>query len=260
MSKYSAAYTGSVVHVRHRPAAHQLRYRVFYLLLDLDELPTLDHRLRLFSYNRRGLFSFHDRDHGPRDGSNVRDWVETQLHDAGLSTDGGRISVLCMPRIFGYAFNPLSVYFCHDRAGALTAVLYEVSNTFRESHTYLVPIVRDSPDTLQHVFDKVFYVSPFIPMDCRYDVSLHPPGLHTSITIRESDPDGPLLAATFQGSLKPLGDAFLAGALIRYPLLTLKVVAGIHWNAVRLWLKGVPIFRHPPKPANPVTIVPHVDP
>jgi len=255
MSDISTAYTGAVVHVRHRPAAHRLRYRVFYLLLDLDELSALDRRLRLFAHNRRGLFSFRDRDHGPRDGTRVRDWVEAQLRDAGLSTDGGRVSILCMPRILGYAFNPLSVYFCHDKTGALIAVLYEVSNTFGESHTYLVPVGPGAPDVLQHAFDKNFYVSPFIPMDCRYDISLQPPGRHTSIAIREADPDGPLLAATFHGTLEQLNDRFLAATLIRYPLLTLKVVVGIHWNAVRLWLKGVPVFRHPPEPTSRVTVV-----
>lgn len=255
MSRYSAAYSGAVVHIRLRPRTHRLRYRVFYLLLDLDELPALDRKSRLFAYNRRGLFSFFDKDHGPRDGTRVRDWVETQLRDIGLSADGGRIAVLCMPRILGYAFNPLSVYFCHDKEGALIAVLYEVSNTFGESHTYLVPVGPDSADVLQHGFDKNFYVSPFIPMDCHYDVSLRPPGRHTSITIRESDADGPLLAATFHGTLRQLDDMFLAGTLVRFPLLTLKVVAGIHWNAVKLWMKGVPVFRHPTKPPNPVTVV-----
>lgn len=255
MIDISAAYTGTVVHVRHRPAAHRLRYRVFYLLLELDELPALDRRSRLFAYNRRGLFSFHDKDHGPRDGTPVRDWVNAQLQAAGLSNGGGRIAILCMPRILGYAFNPLSVYFCHDENGALIAVLYEVSNTFGETHTYLVPTEPETPDMLQHAFDKKFYVSPFIPMECRYEISLRPPGRQTSIAIREADPEGPLLAATFHGNMEKLNDRFLAATLIRYPLLTLKVVVGIHWNAVKLWLKGAPLFRHPPEPPDRVTVV-----
>lgn len=259
MSSLSAAYTGHVVHARHRPRAHRLRYGVFYLLLDLDELDVLDGKLRLFAHNRAGVFSFHDRDHGPRDGTDLRAWVDAQLTAAGIELSGGRVTLLCLPRILGYVFNPLSVYFCHDRAGALKAVLYQVANTFGESHIYLVrEDGGDAPsDTamLHHGFDKVFHVSPFIPMDCRYDVTLRPPGQHVSIVIRESDREGPLLAATLHADRSELNDGFLARSFLRYPLLTLKVIAGIHWDALRLWLKRTPLVRHTQPPENPVSIV-----
>ena len=266
MTRVSAAYSGRVVHARHRPRAHRLRYGVFYLLLDLDEIDELDRGSRLFAHNRAGMFSFHDRDHGPRDGSDLRQWVDTQLSTAGIDPAGGRVALVCLPRILGYAFNPLSVYFCHDRDGRLTAVLYQVANTFGETHTYLVRREKDAParDTngadpvLHHGFDKVFHVSPFIPMDCRYDITLRPPGAHVSIVIRESDRDGPLLAATLHADRAELTDKFLASTILRYPLLTLKVIAGIHWDALRLWLKRTPLVRHTAPPANPVSII--VDP
>lgn len=254
---HSAAYTGLVVHARKRPRAHRLRYRVFYLLLDLDELPALDRSLRLFGYNRAGLFSFHDRDHGPRDGSDLRSWVDGQLAKAGIEIPGGRVRLLCLPRILGYVFNPISVFYCFDRDGQFKAALYEVSNTFHETHTYLLPVEDDAGTVVHHSFDKNLYVSPFIPMDCRYHIALRNPDAHASIAIRETDSEGDLLAATFHGSRTGMTDGFLSSTFVRFPLLTIKVMVGIHWDALKLWLKRTPVFRHPPKPASSVSILRH---
>lgn len=255
MTLLSGAYSGTIVHARQRPAVHRLRYRVFYLLLDLDELPALDRGFRLFSYNRPGVFSFHNADHGARDGSNPRDWARSQLRKAGIDTQGGRIDLLCMPRVLGYVFNPLSIYYCYDHGGDLVAVLYQVSNTFGESHTYLVPVQDASGSVLHHGFNKELHVSPFIPMECRYEVTLRLPGPDTSVIIRETDSQGPLLAAAFHGVRRKFDDRFLAAALVQFPLLTLKVIVGIHWEALRLWLKRTPFFRHPPRPTHSVTVV-----
>ncbi len=257
MTRRSRAYCGHVVHARKRPKAHRLRYNVFYLLLDLDELPELDRDLRLFGHNRRAVFSFHDRDHGPRDGSNLRTWVDAQLNAAGLPMPGGRVELLCLPRILGYVFNPLCVYFCYDRDGAMRAALYQVSNTFSESHTYVLPVEGPAGESavVHHAFDKNFYVSPFIPMACRYKIALRRPDDHASIAIRESDEEGELLAATFHGEHAELDNRFLRSVLYRFPLLTLKVMAGIHWDALKLWLKRTPVFRHTPKPAHTVSFV-----
>lgn len=245
MSFLSAFYAGDVVHARSRPRSHRLRYRVFSLLLDLDELPTLDRRLRLFGHNRRALFSFHDKDHGHGEKGGLKTWVESRLASAGIATDDLRVRVLCYPRIFGYVFNPLTVYFCETQDGKLLGILYEVCNTFHERHTYIIP-ARDEAGSVRHSCAKELYVSPFMPMDCRYDFDIHPPQEKVRIAINESDADGPLLFASFAGERRELSDGALLKALLTYPLMTLKVMGAIHWEALLLWLKGVPIHRHLP--------------
>lgn len=242
----SALYAGEVMHARHRPRRHSLHYRVFSLLLDLDELATLDGRLRLFGHNRRALFSFRDTDHGDGETGGLRGWVERQLRAAGVEAEGVRIRMLCYPRILGYVFNPLTVYFCHAPDGTLTTVLYEVCNTFHERHTYVIPVAPGSGGTIRQGCAKALYVSPFVPMDCRYDFRVEQPGDRVLIAINESDRDGPLLVATFSGRRHELTDRQLLSSFLRYPLMTLKVMGGIHWEALRIWIKGVPIHRHEP--------------
>ncbi|MEX0695019.1 MAG: DUF1365 domain-containing protein [Rhodospirillales bacterium] len=246
MSFNSALYDGTVVHERVRPRRHRLRYDVFTMLLDLDELPELDHRFRLFGYNRAAVFSFHDKDHGPTTGAPLKSWVEARLAEAGLQSDGGPIRLLCYPRIFGYAFNPISVYFCYHRGGALMAILYEVCNTFKERHTYIIPVDDPARPVIRQRCDKALYVSPFIGMDAIYHFRIVPPGDGVNIVIRQEDTDGLLLAASFQGNRRPFQARTLARTLVRFPFLTLKVIVGIYWEAFRLWLKGVPVFRHQP--------------
>ena len=137
----SAIYAGLVTHLRLRPRRHALRYRLFQLLIDLDDLPKLDRHLRLFSRGRFNLISFHDKDHGDGRGD-LRAYVEGVLKDAAIPFDGGAIRILCLPRVLGYVFNPISLYFCHARSGALRAILYEVNNTFGQRHSYLFPSIR----------------------------------------------------------------------------------------------------------------------
>jgi DUF1365 family protein len=239
----SGIYAGDVVHARMRPKRHNLRYRVFSLLLALEELPSLD-RLRLFSVNRRGLFSFWEKDHGEGSQTGLQDWVKLQLTRADIITDGLKVTVLCYPRIFGYVFNPLTVYFCYAAEGSLKAVIYEVCNTFHERRAYVIPVGEENDGHVTHACDKELYVSPFVPMDCRYDFTVRVPGEKVRIAIKESDRDGMLLYAMFQGARRPLTDRGLASAFFLYPLMTLKVTAAIHWEALRLWLKRVPLHRH----------------
>ncbi len=241
----SALYTGHVVHMRHRPRRHRFRYRVFSLLLDLDELETLDSGLRLFGHNRAALFSFHDRDHGGLTPGSLKAWVLDQLENADLAEDGMRIEILCYPRILGYVFNPLTVYFCYRRDASLAAILYEVCNTFGERRTYLLP-VGDQSAAVRQATAKQLYVSPFMPMDCTYHFHIDPPGHDVAVRINETDEDGPLLYAAFTGERKPLTDGTLLRAFLTYPLMTFKVMAGIHWEALRLWLKGIRVYRHRP--------------
>ena len=242
----SALYTGKVVHLRHQGRRHRLEYGVFSLLLDLDELPMLARRLRLFGYNRAGLFSFHDRDHGPGDGSDLRPHARRLLREAGIGDCDGPIRLLCYPRLFGYVFNPLSVFYCHDRQKRLRGLIYEVGNTFGERHNYVLaaqggarPVIQECP--------KRFYVSPFIPMDCTYRFELGEPGRRLRLAIHETNDDGPLLDAWFSAERRALDDRQLLIAALRFPLMTFKVIAGIHWEALRLWLKGLPLYPHSAK-------------
>ena len=257
MNYQSALYEGTVVHDRTRPRCHRLSYRVFSLLLDIDELALLDQAHALFGYNRWSLISFWDRDHGSGSGMPLRGWVNSQLTDAGLKPDGGPIRILCYPRILGYAFNPLTVYFCYSRDGGLAAVLYEVSNTFNERHTYVIPVDDPKHTIIRQSCDKHFYVSPFLPMECKYHFRIVAPAYSVKISIQQEDHAGPLFAATFSGRRSAFTSKGLAAALSRYPAMAFKIIAGIHWEAFRLWLKGLPVYRHQPASSAVGTSIVH---
>lgn len=252
-------YTGTVFHRRLRPRVHALSYRVFYMLFDLDRIPALARTSRLFAHNRFSLFSFHDSDHGDGSGRPLRGWIEAQLARAGIAAGGGKIEVLCFPRVLGHVFNPLTVYFCHRVDGGLAAMLYEVNNTFGDRHSYLIPVEEPDAGTVSQTCDKAFYVSPFLPVAGSYHFKVLRPGARLAMTIRESDADGPMLTASFAGEARSFDDTELARVFLRHPLMTLKVVAGIHWEALRLWLKGIRPMPRPAAPASPVTIVPFRD-
>ena len=250
----SALYVGSVMHRRVKPRAHRLRYRVFWMLFDLDEIAQLGQRLRLFSRERFNLFSFRNADHGDGSGVPLRTQVERHLAAAGLDLEGGAMRLLCMPRIVGFVFNPISVYYCYDRAGGLAALIYEVHNTFGQRHSYLIPVDRTQTGTLSQRCVKALYVSPFIDMDIAYDFRVQQPGDRVSLSVRGSDAEGPVIIASLTGERRDLTDRALARVFVADPLLTLKVVAGIHWDALKLWLKGMKVRARPPAPP-PVTIV-----
>jgi uncharacterized protein len=250
----SALYRGTVMHQRLRPRRHRLRYRVFSLLLDLDGIDALAARLWLFSRNRFNLFSFHDKDYGDGSGNPLRVQVERHMTKAGLEPDGGSIRLLTMPRILGYAFNPLSVYFCHRRSGALTAILYEVNNTFGQRHSYLMPVTNDGQGPIVQHCPKRFYVSPFLDMNMTYTFRIVPPGERVGIAINGRDAQGPIIVASLFGKRGALSDSGLALAFAVYPLLTLKVMIGIHWEALLIWLKGVRLRDRPPPPDRAVTL------
>lgn len=253
--RHSALYFGEVMHQRVRPRRHRLRYRVFFLFVDVDELPELDRQLPVFAYNRFNLFSFFDKDHGSGDGWPLRRWVERHLAEAGIDLGGGAIRLLCFPRVLGYVFNPLTVYFCYRPNGDLAAILYAVSNTFGERHTYLVPVEADGAGVLSHRCDKEFYVSPFNAVEGGYSFRVEPPAGSVTVVINQSDTVGPLLHAALRAKRVPLTQAALLTAFVRYPLLTLKVIGGIHWEALRLWAKGLRLVDRPRPPARPVTVV-----
>jgi len=240
----SALYRGEVMHRRLRPKAHRLRYRLFSLYLDLDEIDRLASRLRLFARNRFAALSFHDRDHLDGGAEPLRAQIARKLAAAGIAWDGGAIRVLTMPRLLGFVFNPLSVWFCFAPDETLAGVVYEVNNTFGERHCYV--LAADPASEAQHQETaKRFHVSPFLPMDLAYAFRVQPPGERLAIAITASDKVGPVLAAVHTARRHALSDAALARALVAYPLLTVKVVAGILWEAARLWAKRVPVHRKP---------------
>jgi DUF1365 family protein len=250
----SGLYVGQVTHRRLRPRKHALRYRTFALLLDLDELTGLGGRLRLFSHNRFNLFSFFDSDYGS--GSTpLREQIEGCAREAGLDLDGGPIRLLTMPRILGYAFNPISAYFCHGRDGKLQAILYEVNNTFGQRHSYFIPVEATESGPVRQSCAKRFYVSPFMAMDMVYEFTVTPPGEKVSIAIVERDGKGVALTATQAQTRIELTDAALAKVFFSHPLLTLKVVVGIHIEALALWIKGMRLQVRPPPPSESVTYV-----
>ena len=250
-----ALYFGEVVHTRSRPRRHRLRYSVFSLLIDLDKLEDTAASCRLFSLNRFNLFSFHENDHGIA-GYTVRQWVKKELSDAGIDTQNGPIRLLCYPRVLGYVFNPLSVYFCYRPNEELVAILYEVHNTFGERHAYLIRANGTRTGPIRQSCDKQLHVSPFIGMDARYNFRISPPSQEIILTIAESDDQGVLLQAAFTGTRRPLTDRTLLQAFFRYPLMTLKIIVGIHWEALRLWRKGAAVYKKPESPRNVVTVVP----
>lgn len=239
MTLRSALYVGSIFHRRFAPRAHHFRYRLFWLLIDLDELSELGARLRLFSFNRLNLFSLRDGDHGDGGALPLRAQAERRLADAGVDCDGGAISLLCAPRALGYGFNPLSVYFCQRRDGSLAALIYEVHNTFGERHSYVLP-ARAAVGGLHQDCAKTFFVSPFLPMALRYEFHVSPPAESLVVTIRASGPDGVALRAALTGRRRELTDRALLRAALSMPLVGVKTIAAIHWEALRLWLKGVP--------------------
>lgn len=233
------------MHARLKPLGHRFQYRVYALLVDLDHIPQAAES-PVFSHNRFNLLSFFDRDHGPRDGTSLRAHVDRLLLDAGAPL-AHAVQLLCYPRILGWVFNPLSVYYCRDQSGELTAIIYEVRNTFGENHTYVAPIqdgeLRDG--LVRQERNKLFYVSPFIKMDMRYRFRLNRPDDKLTLRILECDADGPLLSATFSGERFPLTTKYLLRAFVQVPLQTLKIVGAIHWEALKLWVKGAKFHRRP---------------
>jgi uncharacterized protein len=249
----SALFAGHVVHQRTRPKRHRLRYSVFYLALDLEEAQIVSRALRLFSVNRFNIFSFHDSDHGDGSRRPLLEQIRAKLRAAEFDADGA-IILLTIPRMLGYAFNPLNLYFCYRKNGALAAILYEVNNTFGQRHTYLIPATPDADGLVRQESAKSLYVSPFLDTDMSYAFVVAPPSERVAISIIARDKEGPILIAKLSGDRIPLTDTTLLRALFAYPFLTLKVVAAIHWEALRLWLKGVGLTRRPEQSNDQTTL------
>jgi uncharacterized protein len=246
-------YSGKVMHQRMKPFGHRFEYKVFSLLLDLDQLQRADRLSRLFSVNRFNLVSFKEADHidtriSPVE-KGIRAYADRLFANAGMQRPA-RIDLLAYPRVFGHAFNPISLFYGYDSFGTLTGMIYAVRNTFGERHSYVCPVEPGQLTAagLRQTRTKIFHVSPFIEMGMRYDFRVRAPGGELQFRILESDAEGPLLAASFSGVATPLSTASLAAQLVKIPFLGFKIVGGIHFEALRLWLKGAKFKRSPPPP------------
>lgn len=245
----SRIFHGRLSHRRRLPVVHEFRYPATTFLLDLDELPLLD-RLRLFGVNRRALFTFRDEDHMDGRAGSTRDKITAFLRANGVALAGGSIRLLTQCRLFGYVFNPVSFYYVHDGAGRLQAIVAEVNNTFGERLLYVLdersrtadPV---HPETRRYRARKRLHVSPFVSMDAAYDFRFAPVGERLSVRIAETEHGTHFFDAHLSGTSGPLDDRALLRLALRSPLLTLKVTAAIHWQALRLWRKGVPVYRQP---------------
>lgn len=248
----SSLYRGRVRHTRVSPFHHSFSYRVFYGLFDIDMLDELDSSLRWFSVGRFNLLSFDPGVHGPADGSALRPWVESTLRRAGVDLEGGKIYLLAFPRILGYVFNPISVWYCYDSSGRLAALIYEVRNTFGDRHSYVVPV---ADGDLRHGFAKRLHVSPFNAMDQDYEFSVSAPGERLTLSIDQHDETGQLLRAGMALTRVPFNDANVWRLFWTHPLLTLKVISAIHWQALKLKLKGATFHPRPAPAVDSITVV-----
>ena len=235
----SCIYNGEVTHTRFKPVRHFLKYKTFSLLIDLDEINLLDKSIGIFSHNKFNIFSFYDKDHGDRDGGNLKDWVISNLKKFRIKENITNIKLLCYPRILGYVFNPLSIFYCYEK-DKLVAIFYEVKNTFNEQHTYIFKI-KNNEEIIQKCRKK-FYVSPFMDMETFYNFRLLNPKDKLSVFIKQTDADGTILTATQTGDKKEFSFKQLAINFIKYPLMTIKIISSIHYEALLLWKKGA-IYR-----------------
>jgi len=217
----SALYVGDVYHKRKRPQEHSLRYRVFTLLLDLDDIPSIAARLWLFSYNSWNLLGFYDKDFGEKKDESLRAYIERLLVANDIEQYPQTILLSCYPRVLGYVFNPLSLFYCLDEKGTIFAVVHEVHNTFGERHAYVLPVTDDAQEWIEQEATKQLFVSPFAHMNMHYDFRLNVPAEKQVIVIRASDEEGVLITASYVSNRKPLSAATLIREFFRLPLMTL---------------------------------------
>ena len=253
MIKDSAIYIGNVIHKRFKPKIHFFKYKVFSILLDISEIDILDKSLKIFSYNKFNIVSFYDADHGPRDGTSIKEWVIKNLNYNRINTENIKIKLLCYPRIFGYVFNPLSVFFIYNKNSELISILYEVKNTFGEQHTYVFK-TKENENYIKHTCKKKFHVSPFIEMDCTYFFKILKPSEKISVIIDQYDEEGKLLYASQDGDRIEFNNKNLVLSYLRHPLMTFKIIVAIHFEAFKLWTKGIKFVKKRLKIKNNISI------
>ncbi|MGC9269236.1 DUF1365 domain-containing protein [Acidiphilium sp.] len=243
-------YAGVVGHIRYAAPRHKFTYRMWMLAVDLDDLDDLAARSSLFRHNRFGLIGINDRDHGPRDGTSLRPWVEAALAENGLAAFGAHIRLMTIPRIIGYAFNPISFYFCADADGRLGAVLHEVNNTFGDQIAYVIPVAPGAGLIRQRVA-KAMHVSPLFDMQGRYDFTFTRPGPKFRLSLRYGA-ETRRMSATMVLDATPATDNAMRGQLVRMPLVAIKVIAAIHWEAIKTLARGAKFHREPARTHQPI--------
>ena len=249
----SCIYTGFVTHRRFTPLRHFFSYKTFSILFDLDELEDLNNKISFFSLNAFNLYSFYNKDHGERDGGNLKKWVKESLKKFNLSLNISKVKLLCFPRIFGYVFNPLSVFYCYE-GKKLKAILYEVKNTFNEQHTYIFLVDNNSKIISQHC-NKKFYVSPFIEMETFYNFRLSKPDQNLKILIKQTNAlNEKILVACQVGKKQALSTKELLINFLTHPLMTFKIISAIHFEALRLWKKGAIFQKRVNKVKNKISL------
>ena len=253
MIKNSSIYTGNVIHKRFKPKVHFFKYKVFSILLDISEINILNKYLKIFSYNKFNIISFYDSDHGPRDGTSIKEWVIKNLKENQTDTEDIKIKLLCYPRILGYVFNPLSIFFIYNKNSELISIFYEVKNTFGEQHTYIFK-TEEKENLIKHTCKKKFHVSPFIEMNCIYFFKTLKPSEKISVIIDQYDDHGKLLYASQDGNRIQLNNKNLVLSYIKHPLMTFKIIAAIHFEAFKLWLKGIKFIKKKLKIKNNISL------
>jgi len=245
-------YNGFVTHRRFKPLRHYFSYKTFSILFDLAELEDIHKKIGIFSFNRFNIFSFYNKDHGSRDGNDLTEWVKINLKKYNLNFNVSKIKLLCFPRVFGYVFNPLSIFYCYD-GNILKAILYEVKNTFNEQHTYVFPVNNHSKIITQQC-NKKFYVSPFIKMDTFYNFRLTEPEESIRILIKQADKIGKVLVACQFGKKKEMSLKQLLINFFTHPMMTFKIMVSIHYEALRLWKKGAIFQKRQVKIKNNISL------
>ena len=251
MINNSCLYIGNLIHKRFKPKEHFFKYKVFSLYINLNEIDKIDKNIPFFSHNKFNLISFFDKDHGDRDGSSLKKWVKKQLDEAGIKKEIGCVNLLCYPRILGYVFNPLSIFFIFDKTSSLISIMYEVKNTFGEQHTYVFK-TKDNAVIKNHC-EKKFHVSPFMNLNSTYNFKILKPGKKISIIIDQRDSKGKLLFASQDGQKMKLNSKNLLISYLKHPLMTFKIISAIHFEALRLWLKRIKFIKKVIKIKNNVS-------
>lgn len=248
-----AIYFGTVFHTRMKPVTHTLRYKVFTLLFDCDHLDALDKKLSLFSHNRFNLFSFYDKDHG--DGTPLPDYLRRVAEGAGYGTQNLSFKMLCYPRILGYAFNPLTVYYGVDADNVTRLLIYEVNNTFGDRKTYVLPAEPNEDGLIWQQCAKELFVSPFNKVEGHYSFHITPMDDDLTVGVALKDSTGPKLKAYFRGHREELNNKNLLRSLVRTGWMTINVMIGIHYEAAKLFFKGLRTKPYPKPPQNPITYI-----